>query len=166
MMTFKKHSGIYTLTTEQELPIDKKTAWDFFSNPHNLSRITPAHMGFEITSKVDHQAYEGQIITYKVGIVLGIKTNWVTEITKVKEGCFFIDEQRFGPYQMWHHEHFFESLPNGHTLMRDKISYKIPFGILGRLAQTFFIKRQLMAIFIFRYRTLERLFDGKNRHVV
>lgn len=161
MIHFKKHSGIYTLSTEQILNVPLRKAWDFFSAPENLQKITPSHMGFQITSEVDKKAYAGQIITYKVGILPGIKSSWVTEITQVKEQQFFIDEQRFGPYNMWHHEHWFEELPNGKTLMKDKISYKIPFGFLGHIAQSIFIKRQLKGIFEHRYRTLEKLFNGK-----
>ena len=159
MIQFNKHSGIYTLKTEQELNISLEKAWDFFSSPENLQKITPKHMGFEITSNVDSKAYAGQIITYKVGILLGIKSNWVTEITQVKDKEFFIDEQRFGPYKMWHHEHLFKELPNGKTLMKDKISYKIPFGLLGDIAQVMFIKKQLKGIFEYRFETLEKLFN-------
>ncbi len=158
MIQFKKHSGIYTLTATQELKIPLDKAWDFFSSPENLSKITPSHMGFSMTSNVDTKAYPGQIITYKVGILPFVKTNWVTEITQVKHQEFFIDEQRFGPYSMWHHEHFFEALPNGNTLMKDKISYKIPFGFLGYIAQKLFIKKQLTSIFSYRYKILEEVF--------
>jgi ligand-binding SRPBCC domain-containing protein len=158
MILFSKHSGIYTLEASQELNIPLAEAWDYFSSPSNLSNITPPKMGFNITSKVDRKAYQGQIITYKVSPVPYIKTNWVTEITTVKEQEFFIDEQRFGPYSMWHHEHFFETLPNGNTLMKDKISYKIPFGFLGAIAQTLFIKKQLQSIFKYREEVLDTLF--------
>ncbi|AZJ34040.1 SRPBCC family protein [Tenacibaculum singaporense] len=161
MIHFKKHSGIYTLSTEQTLNVPLEKAWDFFSAPENLQKITPSHMGFQITSEVNKKAYAGQIITYKVGILPGVKSNWVTEITQVKEQQFFIDEQRFGPYAMWHHEHWFEELPEGKTLMKDKISYKIPFGFLGHIAQSIFIKRQLKGIFKHRYSTLEKLFNGR-----
>ena len=116
-------------------------------------------MGFHITSSVDKKAYTGQTITYKVNVLPLVKLNWVTEITAVKEEQYFIDEQRFGPYAMWHHEHFFEELPNGNTLMKDKISYKIPFGPLGKLAQVLFIKRQLRGIFEYRRITLEKIFN-------
>ena len=158
MITFRKHSGIYTLEAQQELPISLEKAWDYFSSPENLTEITPPKMQFKISSKVDRPAYQGQIITYKVVPFLGVKTNWVTEITSVKEQEFFIDEQRFGPYKMWHHEHFFESLANGNTLMKDKISYKIPFGFLGAIAQGLFIKSQLTEIFSYRKKTLDKLF--------
>ncbi len=161
MINFKKHSGIYTLTTEQTIDVSLEKAWDFFSSPENLEKITPTHMGFKITSVVDEKAYAGQIITYKVAVLPGIKTSWVTEITQVKDKHFFIDEQRFGPYKMWHHEHWFETLPNGKTLMKDKISYKIPFGFLGHIAQVVFIKRQLKGIFQHRFTTLDKLFNDK-----
>lgn len=159
MISIKKHSGIYTLESSQELNLSLEKAWEYFSSPSNLSKITPSKMGFHITSKVDKSAYQGQIITYKVSPLPFIKTNWVTEITAVKNQEFFIDEQRFGPYSMWHHEHFFEALPNGKTLMKDKVSYKIPFGFLGSLAQFLFIKKQLLSIFTYREQQLDLLFD-------
>ncbi|WP_103070563.1 SRPBCC family protein [Aquimarina sediminis] len=160
MISFEKHSGIYTLKTEQILNVPRDKAWDFFSSAENLQKITPKHMGFEITSSVESKTYAGQIVTYKVGILPGIKSNWVTEITQVKNQVFFIDEQRFGPYKMWHHEHWFEELPDSKTLMKDKISYKIPFRILGHLAQRIFVKKQLETIFKYRHSTLEKLFNA------
>lgn len=160
MIEIKSHSGIYTLKTEQELnlPIDK--AWEFFSVPENLAKITPKEMGFKITSNIDSKAYAGQIITYKVGLFPLIKANWVTEITNVESESFFIDEQRFGPYKMWHHEHWFEALPNGNTLMKDKISYKLPFGILGKLAQVIMVKNKLTNIFSYRFQILDKKFNS------
>ncbi|WP_067147638.1 SRPBCC family protein [Pseudotamlana agarivorans] len=161
MMQFEKHSGLYTLYTEQILNISIEEAWLFFSAPENLNEITPPKMGFEITSKVDKRAYPGQIITYKVGLFQGITQNWVTEITQVKHQEYFIDEQRFGPYNLWHHEHFFEALSEGKTLMKDKISYKLPFGILGDLTHRFYVKNELKAIFKYRHEVLEERFNGK-----
>lgn len=159
MIRFSNHSGIFTLESEQELKIPLGKAWDYFSSPENLQKITPNDMKFNITSKVDKKAYQGQIITYKVSPLPLITTNWVTEITAVKYQEFFIDEQRFGPYSMWHHEHFFEELPNGNTLMKDKISYKIPLGFLGVIAHKLFVKKQLTSIFQYRFYTLENLFN-------
>lgn len=161
MIKIKRHSGIYTLTSRQTLNVPLNEAWDFFSTPENLQEITPKHMEFNITCKVDKKAYVGQIITYKVGILPGVKQNWVTEITQVQNQRLFIDEQRFGPYRMWHHEHWFEDLKNGKTEMIDKISYKIPFGFLGDIAQKLFIKKQLKSIFDHRFLTLEKLFNEK-----
>jgi len=157
MMTFKKHSGIYTMELKQTLPISIEKAWDFFSSPKNLAQITPKYMGFLITSEKVEKMHIGQIITYKIGILPGIKQNWVTEITHVQEGKFFVDEQRFGPYKMWHHEHVFEKTEAG-ILMTDRVSYKIPFGILGHIAQKLFVKKQVESIFNYRYKTLEELF--------
>lgn len=161
MILFKKHSGIYTITTEQVLNVSINKAWDYFSSPENLSKITPPKMGFNITSDIDMKTYKGQIITYKVSPFPFLKINWVTEITEVKNYNYFIDEQRFGPYKMWHHEHWFEELANGNTLMKDKISYKIPFGFIGSLAQSIFIKKQLKTIFEYRYKTLKKIFNAK-----
>lgn len=157
MVKFVRHSGIYTLTVSQRLPISLEVAWEFFSSPENLKRITPDHMGFQITSGKTDKMYPGQIISYKVAPLPGVKTNWVTEITHVQKGEFFVDEQRFGPYRMWHHEHHFQQ-EGGEILMTDKVSYKIPFGIFGHLAQMLFVKRQLKGIFNYRVRALEEIF--------
>ena len=151
------HSGVYTLKTKQILPISLEKAWEFFSNPGNLAKITPGEMGFIITSGTPEQMFAGQIITYKIGIFTGVQNNWVTEITQVKEKAFFIDEQRFGPYKMWHHEHHFKQTEEG-ALMTDRVTFKIPFGIFGRLAYLIFIKRKLYQIFSFRAQTLNNYF--------
>jgi ligand-binding SRPBCC domain-containing protein len=159
MTTFRSHSGIYTLESTQQLKISKEQAWDFFSSPENLSAITPPHMGFVITSEVPAKMFQGQIITYKLAPFPGVKTNWVTEITHVSEGKLFVDEQRFGPYSMWHHVHRFES--NGDSvLMTDQVSYKLPLGILGRFAHWLFVKRQLQQIFNYREKRLDEMFNS------
>ncbi|SNS44434.1 Ligand-binding SRPBCC domain-containing protein [Ekhidna lutea] len=157
MIEIKKHSGIYTLTVMQQLPIGLSEAWEFFSSPKNLEKITPQQMGFKITSGEPGKMYPGQIISYKVSPLPGIKTSWVTEITQVKHGKFFVDEQRFGPYRMWHHEHHFEENEQG-VMMTDKVSYKMPFGFLGHLAQVLLVKKQLKGIFEYRVKVLEEKF--------
>lgn len=141
----------------QKLPIGLPEAWDYFSTPVNLAEITPSHMGFRITSEVPEKMYPGQIISYRVAPLPGMRTNWVTEITHVVQNKFFVDEQRFGPYSMWHHEHHFEEVEGG-IMMTDKVSYKLPFGFLGHVAQKLLVKRQLMEIFEYRVRKLEQKF--------
>ncbi len=157
MIKFAQHSGIFTLTAHQLVHTSLDDAWSFFSNPMNLPEITPQHMGFHITSELADQMYPGQIISYKINVLPGISTNWVTEITHIKEKKFFVDEQRYGPYSMWHHEHHFEETKEG-ILMTDKISYKLPFGILGKLFHPFFIKPQLTNIFNYRQKKLDSHF--------
>lgn len=156
-MEFKKHSGIYTLKTSQLLPANIEKAWTFFSNPVNLDVLTPENMRFTITSEEMLKMYKGQIITYKIGILPFIKSNWVTEITMVEENSYFIDEQRFGPYKMWHHEHIF--IPKGNqTEMIDKISFALPLGFLGSLAYKLFVKKKLTEIFRFRSKKIQEIF--------
>jgi ligand-binding SRPBCC domain-containing protein len=149
---------IYNLTRKQFLPISLQQAWDFFSTPHNLSKITPAHMGFEILYQSGgERTYAGQIIRYHVQILPGIKAHWVTEITHVKEPEYFVDEQRFGPYALWHHQHHFKAVTGG-VEMTDEVNYAIPFGILGRVAHAFFVGREVSRIFDHRYQVLEKFF--------
>jgi len=149
---------LYELTKVQQLPIGIKEAWKFFSSPRNLKAITPDHMGFEITN-ITHQEemYQGQIIAYKVRPILNIPLRWVTEITHVKEPYYFVDEQRFGPYSFWHHQHIFEENDEG-VLMKDIVNYGIPLGPLGRIANTVFVRKQLEGIFDYRLKAVEKLF--------
>lgn len=151
---------LYKLETKQVINTSLEECWSFFSSPKNLKEITPDYMGFEIIDGAEDQMYAGQIIQYFVKPVLGIPMRWVTEITQVKDHEFFIDEQRFGPYKLWHHKHFFKEVAGG-VEMRDIVHYGLPFGILGRLANTIFIKKQLKTIFDYRYKTVEELFNGK-----
>lgn len=148
---------IYTLHSKQNLPISKAEAWEFLSNPKNLKVITPDYMGFHILSGADKPMFAGQIIQYIVTPVLGIKTKWVTEITHVKDGTYFVDEQRFGPYALWHHKHFIKEIEGG-VEMEDIIDYKVPFGWLGQLAHPLLVKPKLNEIFNYRRKKLIELF--------
>ena len=159
------HSGIYTLEVEQKLPISQFEAWNFFSNPGNLSEITPTEMEFKITSGKPDRMYAGQIISYQINLLPGFKSSWITEITQVKDLEYFIDEQRFGPYKMWHHEHRFTELESG-ILMHDKVSYKIPFGLIGRMVHALFIKRKLIGIFSYRINKLDAIFASGKMKIV
>ena len=151
---------IHQLKTEQFFKADIDKVWDFVSSPRNLKKITPPYMGFDITSTdLPDKMYAGMIITYKVSPVLSIPTTWVTEITHVSEKKFFIDEQRVGPYTMWHHQHFFQERNNG-VLMNDIITYKAPFGPLGVIANFLFIRKKLESIFNYRYKTLNKIFNS------
>ena len=149
--------SIYTLQRSQRLPIDVETAWKFLSDPKNLKVITPDYMGFDIVSGADRPMYPGQIIQYIVKPVAGIKNKWVTEITHVKEGEYFVDEQRFGPYKLWHHKHFIKAIPGG-VEMHDIVDYKLPFGKLGQFAHPFLVKPKLEEIFEYRRKKLIELF--------
>lgn len=148
---------LYQLHSKQRLPITRKEAWDFLSNPANLKQITPDHMGFHILSGADRPMFPGQIIQYRVSPFPGYATKWVTEITHVKEEEYFVDEQRFGPYALWHHKHFLTAVPGG-VDMEDIIDYKIPFGILGQWAHPILVKSQLKKIFAYREEKLIELF--------
>lgn len=150
---------VYQKQFLQKLPVSLEQAWDFFSSPLNLEKITPADMAFTVTSANDpeEKMYAGMIITYKVSPVAGIKLNWMTEITQVQEHQYFIDEQRFGPYQFWHHQHHFKAIPGG-VEMTDLLTYGMPLGILGTIANSLFVANKLQHIFNYRKEKVELLF--------
>ncbi len=149
----------YSIKSKQHLPISLSEAWAFFSSPNNLQKITPASMNFKTTS--DHKdgetMYAGQIITYTLTPVFGLKVKWMTEITHVKENQYFIDEQRFGPYKMWHHKHSFAPSRNG-VEMVDEVNYVLPFGFFGAVAHKLFIRKRIEEIFNHRTKVVEELF--------
>ena len=142
---------------EQKINTDINKLWNFISSPKNLSKITPDYMDFKILSEIPNEMYEGLIISYTVRPILGLKLNWVTEITHIKNNKYFIDEQRQGPYKMWHHEHILEETNDG-IIMRDKLSYIPPFGIFGLILNKLFIKRQINRIFEYRTKILDEIF--------
>lgn len=148
---------LYSLQAVQNLPISIEEAWAFFSDPKNLKVITPEYMGFDIISGGERPMFAGQILQYIVTPVAGIKTKWVTEITHVQAPNYFVDEQRFGPYALWHHKHFFREIDGG-VEMEDIIDYKLPFGNLGRLVHKPVVRRKLEEIFDFRRNKLTELF--------
>ncbi len=148
----------FSFKTVQKIPTDLETAWSFFSDAGNLQAITPENLGFTILSdRYDGKMYPGQIIEYIVRPVLGIPIYWMTEITHVQDRLLFIDEQRVGPYQLWHHQHHFRAVEGG-VEMTDLVHYRNPLGFLGNMANRFFVERQLRKIFEFRFRKIEDLF--------
>ncbi len=153
---------VYHIKRTQHLPISLQEAWIFFSSPQNLSKITPIHMEFKILhSSGADKMYPGKMIFYAIKVFTGFNTNWVTEITHVSDLNYFIDEQRFGPYALWHHQHFFKEVAHG-VEMTDEISYAIPYGFLGRLINWLFVGQQVNAIFDYRFLVLEKLFQKSN----
>ena len=157
LLVLVKKELMYQLKRQQLVKTDMATCWDFFSSPGNLQKITPKYMGFDVLTEVPEKMYEGLMIEYRVRPLLGIPMNWITEITHVKEHQFFVDEQRKGPYRIWHHEHHFETVDNG-VLMSDIVSYELPFGILGKIAHPILVQRKLNEIFDFRFEIVEEIF--------
>jgi len=151
-------SKVYSIKTVQKIPVSLEKAWDFFSSPANLQTITPGHLGFRIISTHHgEKMYPGQVIEYKVSPLLGIPLYWMTEITHVAHQQYFVDEQRYGPYRLWHHQHHFRAIEGG-VEMTDIVHYKLPFWFLGDIANSLLVKNQLKGIFDFRFRKVEELF--------
>ena len=157
-------SKVYSLKTVQHIPASLDEVWNFFSVPDNLKDITPAQLKFNVISKHHgSKVYAGQIIEYKVSPVLGIPLYWMTEITHVQDKVYFVDEQRYGPYSMWHHQHHFKQA-NGGVEMTDIVHYKIPFWILGDIAHALFVKAEVKKIFDHRLVAVEKRFGKQIQH--
>lgn len=148
---------MYQLKSKQLIKVDLTTCWNFFSSPKNLKVITPDYMGFDVKVELPDEMYEGLMIEYTVKPLLGIPMNWVTEIKYVHDKKFFVDEQRSGPYKMWHHEHHFKEVAEG-VEMTDIVSYKLPLGILGKIAHPLIVKKKLKEIFDYRSSKVDEIF--------
>jgi ligand-binding SRPBCC domain-containing protein len=151
---------VYKKETVQHVNASIEECWAFFSSPQNLQKITPENMGFQITDFDNKSVYPGQVIQYKVSPLLGLKLSWMTVITAVKDKSYFIDEQRFGPYTLWHHKHFFEATENG-TKMTDVVHYALPLGFIGRIMNTLVVKNKLQEIFDYRCVKVDEMFNTK-----
>ncbi|MBK8659186.1 MAG: SRPBCC family protein [Bacteroidetes bacterium] len=152
--------SVYQLHRKQFLPISLDTAWQFFSSPHNLKEITPPDMAMTVLNdSAREKMFAGQVISYHVSPLLGIKLFWLTEITHVKDREYFVDEQRVGPYALWHHLHRFREVPGG-VEMEDIVHYQLPLGPLGWIAYALFVRQKLEGIFDYRFKILERHFKG------
>ncbi|MBA3237420.1 MAG: SRPBCC family protein [Parachlamydiaceae bacterium] len=149
---------MYRIKYTQKIPLSLEESWEFFSTPANLKILTPKHLGFEIRNSEDMcKMYAGQVISYTIYPLYGIPVEWVSEITHVEENSYFIDQQRFGPYKYWHHEHRFQAIPNGVEIV-DIVYYKMPLGILGKALHYLKVKRDVEEIFSYRGAVLEKLF--------
>ncbi len=145
----------FTTTVPRDLP----ETWAFFSRPENLEKLTPEDVHFNILSPVaDVEMYEGMMLQYRVSPFPGFTTDWVTEITHISHHDHFIDDQRVGPFALWHHQHFFRAMGPGRTEMTDILHYQAPLGPLGTLADWLFVHRQVQGIFQAREAAIRRLF--------
>ena len=147
----------HVLERSQTLPITLDRAWSFFSTPRNLALITPPGLGLTIREPFDDRpAFDGQLITYTVRPLLWIPVRWVTRIADVSAPHRFVDTQLQGPYKLWRHTHEFFDDPEG-VRMTDRVEYELPFGWLGELVHTLWVKHELNRIFDHRSRTLARI---------
>lgn len=150
--------AVHEIKYEQRIPAGLAEVWEFIASPENLKTITPDYMNFVVTSKTHtKKMYPGMMITYKVSPLLGIPLSWCTEITQVSELNYFVDEQREGPYSIWHHQHHLKEIEGG-VLMTDIIHYKAPLGILGRMMNYLLIRKQLQSIFDYRFKKVIEIF--------
>ncbi len=156
---------VHYLQQNQKIPAPLETVWYFFADPKNLAILTPDYLNLRYTNELyGEKMYPGQVITYKIKPVFGIEIFWMTEITHVETGKYFVDEQRVGPYSLWHHQHHFKEIGGG-VEMTDIIHYKNPFGPLGLCVNSLFVRKKLEGIFKYRRKKIEERFGKFNDQV-
>lgn len=149
----------YRLERSQTVRLPLGECWQFFSNPRNLEKITPPQLRFRILEgeELPAEIRRGLMIAYKVSPVFRLPLHWLTEITEVRAPHYFCDEQRAGPYKVWHHEHFFQTISETATEVRDVVHYVPPLGPVGAAINALVIRRQLKKIFDYRARVVSQL---------
>ncbi len=150
--------AIHTFRKAQLIRATLDDCWRFFSDPRNLARITPPTLDFRVLSDLPQSIRAGLLIEYRVRPLLGVPVRWLTEITHVDAPHYFVDDQRAGPYRIWHHEHFFAEQPGGLVEIRDLVTYALPFGPFGNLAHLPIVLPQLRKIFAYREKAVVEIF--------
>ena len=146
--------------SEQKIPVALDEAWAFFSTPRNLDELTPPDLRFSVRHLDSETMYEGQMIHYRIRLAPMVWTTWITEIARVEGGDdwrLFVDEQRLGPYHLWHHRHHFKAIQGG-VLMSDEVHYHVGKGPIGALAEALYVNRQVRKIFRFREKAVRDRF--------
>lgn len=150
---------MHRIEDQLEVNISTAEAWDFFSRPQNLKKLTPNNMGMEMLGPDDGEMYPGMVIRYRVKPLFGIALPWASEITQVEKGHYFIDSMIEGPFSIWHHQHFFEPAKNG-TIIKDIVHYKVPLGPVGELFHPLLVKNKVQEIFRFRKEAAQHIFGS------
>lgn len=150
--------AIYKLHRKQIVEGTLQECWDFFSNPKNLSTITPPWLEFKVLSELPDEIYPGMMIKYRVRPLWGIPVKWLTEIAHVNPLKSFVDEQRVGPYRLWHHEHCFRQIKSNQVEIEDIVHYVLPLGVFGALTHPILVAPKLEEIFSYRAETISRIF--------
>ena len=149
---------MHVLERKIVLNAQPETVWTFLATPANLNELTPPELHFQILSELPKQMHNGLTILYSIRIPRFGRRRWLTEIKHIREGHYFVDEQRLGPYRFWYHEHWIEPVAENRTRMIDRVSYQLPFGPLGKLAHEVWIKKMLIDIFDYRSQKLLEIF--------
>jgi ligand-binding SRPBCC domain-containing protein len=151
---------MYTLHKETVVETTMETAWDFMSNPANLNKITPPDMAFEILTELPNQMYEGMLVEYRVKIPMVGTQPWLSELKHIVPGRSFVDEQKIGPYKLWYHYHAIEPAGTGVRFI-DRVTYEVPFCVLGKIVHALFIRKTLERIFAYRETAFQNLLSQK-----
>lgn len=139
-------------------PLNIHDAWEFFSNPDNLAKLTPEEYRMSIEFNRSVPLHEGSVIRIKVKPLPFFTTGWKSIITYINAPHSFTDIQKSGPFKKWNHTHSFVEENDG-TRIIDEVEYALPLGPLGKLVHGLFVEKQLNGLFEFREKKLKELFQ-------
>lgn len=151
---------MYCLERTTFIPRPRPEVFQFFSDAHNLERITPSFLRFRILTPDPIEMRAGTHIDYELRLY-GVPVRWRTVIEEFNPEISFVDVQLSGPYRTWRHRHHFAEVPGG-TEMLDHVDYDIPFGKFGKLARLLFVRQSLASIFDHRNQAIWQHFSAKS----
>lgn len=143
---------VHRIERRQRLHRPLEEVFAFFAQAHNLERITPPWLRFELRRDRPIQMGVGTVIDYRLH-VHGVPVRWRSRIEEWEPGRGFVDRQLRGPYRLWHHRHWFEA-EGDDTVVGDRVDYALPLGWIGEIAHGLFVRRDLERIFDFRHRAV------------
>jgi uncharacterized protein len=146
----------HELIFEQWVPRTPEQVFPFFADAHNLEKITPDFLKFNVQKVTPETIGEGTTIDYKL-VLRGIPLRWRSVIEEWVPGRKFVDRQVKGPYSLWHHTHEFEPARGG-TILRDRVRFAVPVGALGDVVAGGFVMSDVQKIFEFRHQKIEEMF--------
>ncbi len=151
--------GQHEIFSEQWLPLKPDALFPFYCDEKNLEKLTPPFLKFHVLNKSTPEMHDGTLINYRLSLH-GLPFKWQSRIEDWAPNKRFVDTQVKGPYQKWHHVHDFVPLSGG-TLIRDRVTYKLPFGLLGDTFVGWKVLGDVEKIFAYRRAVIDRQFGQK-----
>ena len=156
-------TGPHSIERSVEIEAPVEDVFAFHLDTRNAGLISPR--GTRILS-VDGRfpVMPGSIVTMRMRrLPSPLAMTWRVRIDSVVPPSRIVDVAERSPFRTWRHEHLFQSLGPRRTLMTDRVTYRLPAGPLGRLANRLIVRRQLAHAFAERQRRTRELLEERAR---
>lgn len=143
-------SAAFRIVTDLPVPPEQAFALSLDIGAHLRSMAATGEQA--VAGRTDGRIGIGESVTWRARH-FGVVWRMTNEITTLEAPHTFVDEQVRGPFARFRHRHRFEATPTG-TRMVDEITFRAPFGALGRIAEGLVLRRYLVRLIRERNRSL------------